>query len=849
MVQDIIMGRNEVFNEIFSKDYTNAILLVKKIFIDEDANVLTDFGRLNLLLAFNTKDGFYNLFTNFKAQHFIDDSVLFKWDEKLPLETICFVLRTCHKPIVIKTDRNIYTYIFNSYLFDLILDLYSIYRKFYKPIEEYKYYLPEGLIAINENNISDIDELSLNDEALVNEIQQNSKEEVTYFPRSLSIVGYKRKAIYFPKSLKVIGNTSKLFEDFPLTDIILNEGLEKILPKAFEMQKFSKINIPSTINTLSMTSFAESFSRGTIKTVTFNINKNNAPILNENIMNELFNGMPFHIFLELPFSNIIIHIEELDKDIDINLSDLDLSFDNLEQKNGRTNIKKLIKYFEELLDDERKTFSKMQPVIEEVDDRVEIRTDYKGLLTDLEILNKKFKEFAENNKDYAHYLASEIEDAYCFRNIEGNNYYEAMCNIFTYYGILDKSILENFYRLLFKNMIDSKRPFINDTLTKIELNIYSECIKSIINTSYEYPITSSNGQNVMPDEDAKEIQKLIIKILKGNKKEIAVKEILTNYFKLNLLFSYAKPKMLIDFFEQFTCSALKKELPHSQIEFSNNLPLGTFCLINYYLGESLSQSLILEQNNTTIPLYYDVYKLYHLIYKYYHSAKQLSLISKDKYVNSIANNPLYYFIPDGIIRIDISNGSNKTEVSDKIIDGIRNDAKDKYVFLPNSLKSFALDTISKVNTSVKEIYLNEGLETLYLITYLIQNFETLTIPSTVSRIEIFDYFLSIYNNENKGNFRNIIFNNFNLDNIEIIHTILKSVITRNDYRASNNLITFTFHYDNLDEDIIVKLDFDKYKHLREKGLDLTIKEWFINDTILEIKEKIVEKKGKSKILK
>ena len=145
--------------------------------------------------------------------------------------------------------------------------------------------------------------------------------------------------------------------------------------------------------------------------------------------------------------------------------------------------------------------------------------------------------------------------------------------------------------------------------------------------------------------------------------------------------------------------------------------------------------------------------------------------------------------------------------------------------------------------------MNEGLETLYLITYLIQNFETLTIPSTVSRIEIFDYFLSIYNNENKGNFRNIIFNNFNLDNIEIIHTILKSVITRNDYRTSNNLITFTFHYDDLDEDIIVKLDFDKYKHLRERGLDSTIKEWFINDTILEIKEQIAEKKGKSRILK
>ena len=352
------------------------------------------------------------------------------------------------------------------------------------------------------------------------------------------------------------------------------------------------------------------------------------------------------------------------------------------------------------------------------------------------------------------------------------------------------------------------------------------------------------------NEDAKEIQKLIIKILKGNKQEIDVKEILNDHFKLNLLFSYAKPKILIDFFEQFTCSALKKGFPHYQIEFVNDLPLGTFCLINYYLGELLSQSLTLEQNNTSIPLYYDVYKLYHLIYKYYHSAKQLALIPKNKYVNSIANNPLYYFVPDGTIRINTYNDGNKTKISDKIIDGIRKDAKDKYVVLPKSLKSFTSDTISETfNLPAKDIYLNEGLELLCLRTFFIQNIETITIPSTVSHIVSFDYFLLIHNFEDSENVKKIIFNNFKLENIGIIRTILESITRSNNiYRLHSVLNTFTFHYDDLDEDIIVKLDFEKYNNLVGKSANPSLREKFINDTILEIKEEIEKKKGKGRIL-
>ena len=136
--------------------------------------------------------------------------------------------------------------------------------------------------------------------------------------------------------------------------------------------------------------------------------------------------------------------------------------------------------------------------------------------------------------------------------------------------------------------------------------------------------------------------------------------------------------------------------------------------------------------------------MYHLIYKYYHSAKQLALIPKNKYVNSIANNPLYYFVPDGTIRINTYNDGNKTKISDKIIDGIRKDAKDKYVVLPKSLKSFTSDTISETfNLPAKDIYLNEGLELLCLRTFFIQNIETITIPSTVSHIVSFDYFLTL----------------------------------------------------------------------------------------------------------
>ncbi len=819
MIQDIIMGKNEVFNEIFSKDFTNAILLIKMLFIDKNSRILTDFGMLNLLLSLNRKDGLYNFFTNFKIQYYVSDCHVFEWDEKLPLETICFILRTCNKPIFIYSDKDSNRYFFDNNYYDL----YLIYCKYYKN-EEDKYYLPEGITEIKEYS-SPV--LRPNDLAIVNKIQNDSKGKI----------------IYFPKSLEVINSVARLFddnifEDTSIKDIVLNDGLKEINTYAFFTQKLKSINLPSSITEISKDAFNYHY----VKNVIININKNNCELLKYKNIKNIFSST-ITSYQEESIRNIkstidklTIHLEDLDDDIEIDLTkltykvnpDKNIDYDNVF-------ISNIIKCIREGLQHKRGEFLELEQVLKE-EDRLEIRIDNKGLLTDLDVLNKKLKEYVELNKDEVQKLKSHLEDFIVYKNsykptIDGlqSSYkielepFEAKYKLYRYYNMLNINEINMFYyaKFTYLTSFDVVKPFVSENTIDEELEYYKEIIKKRFDMKKYIKRT-----NKFADPNDKSINEIINPIffkLLGN---ASSENILKDFYLLNIFLALDHPKKLYNFLHSFNDTFVPRHYTDDKlITFDDVKPLSTTCLIYYYMNINSTLKVNLYNGEEYI-ITKDFLELFHLIYLYY--------------LNSIEITPLemnsFYYLPEGIKEINLENIANHASVDSKIIQSIQKDLYNKDVVMPSTLKVLKGDLFN--HESKGNVFLNEGLEILDVVNLALTDDEIVTIPSSVkeiinsSPISISDY-----------SFKKIVFNNFNFENRNVLIKIF-DMFLENNLRFFIFSFKFVFHYDDLNEDITPSLNF--LNIMSKYGDDVYKQEYrecIIEDIVNDIEKEVRTTRG------
>ncbi len=825
MLQDIIMGRNEIFNEIFSKDYSNAIKLVKTIFAYHIEYVLINFGLFNFLLSLNSKDGLYNLFTNFKCYRIYYH--LFAWDNELPLETICFIDRIWDEHIIV--DDVIYNdKTFPCYCRDDMYDLYLIYRKYYK-YEEDKYYLPEGIVEILDYN----GDLNALDKAIINEIKKRGQD----------------KTICMPKSLKRIVSL-RLFAEKSIKSIILNDGLEEIDSRAFYNQEISNINLPSSICTIA----EDAFNYHYVKYITINISKNNYTLLSYKNLKNIFNSTiaikdeyydthKVTVYrLKSNIHSLTIHLEDIDDDIIIDLTSIliENNAGNLKCDNFSAYINGLIKIINKKLKDKKKEFNEMQQVLPK-SERLVIRKDLKGLLTDLGILNKKLKNYIELHKDEVSKLKKYIEDFNVYKNsyeptingIQGTykielKPFETKCKLYSHYNMLDKNEINIFYhgKYTYLTSFGVVKPFVNANTLSEELEYYKEIINSKIEHYKNYK--ANNKDEII----AEKVIKLILKLL-GN---ASAEDILNNFYLLNIFLALDNPQRLYNFFHSFNDTTIPTLFKDSGlIKFEDTIPLSTACLIQYYIDSKSSFDVTLYKDKK-YTLNKDFLELFHLIYKNIAlSTLDIDKIQSKAYDDYLKSPSEYYLLPEGIKELNLENIETDNSSNKSTLENMQKDFDRNYIILPRSLEAL------RGNLLGSDVYLNEGLKVLDFDNMALNDDEELIIPSSLTELTFSP------NLTNNFLFEEVIFHNFDFANRNVLFKII-DIFLKNKINYFEFKVKLKFRYDGQDEDIIPTLNVAVYNAHTTYAEDYQYRCLIIEDMITNIEKEVQEKRGKSRKL-
>lgn len=786
--EDIIMGRNETFNKLFKDDFEKAINHIKEIFKNKLSNVLNDYILLNLLFAFDNEKGLYNLFKS-KISAFTLPRGLYVYEpieitDNIPLETFCYL-----ESAIDESDEN------KDLDFEFtkrsLYELYLIYLKNY-PEPKDVYRIPEGITSIKISK--SWDKFSMAELALLKKIRKDAKNKIVYFPNSLEQI------------------CDDLFIDVPIKGIVFNEGLKNIYCGNW-LAKFKSLNFPSTIKKISITAYIAAYT----ESITFNISQDNAPVLNADFLLEIFNNFQNFgwelneaknkIMPPQDLRKIIIHLNEINENLDIDLSDL--SFDYDVQKDGddikNAYVIKLIKHIYYLLTQVRKKFNLMQKVLPE-NERIEISDKVPEFLRDIEILDRKFKDYRLDNSRQNADIIIALE-----KRLKELNYqmdfskpmpyfdfatelapYEAMIRLYNYYHKDDNSILNDtfvnyFYKLKFLYLTkgDVVYPFIDDEMDDVELDCYQNFIGYMYDRLKVNKTFTGNNFNAAIIR----INELFEEVLKNGKDAIDSEKILQDFYLLNLFLSFKDFKRLLTFAKSFKINP-QYEDPVNALVFEKYLPFSTVCMVEYYISIYAKESQV-EMPKSVEGISDDFLELFHLIYINYEAETH-----KDNFP-FIEHTGFYYFIPEGITSIGAVNTLDSTDFYKAVIKGLTDDCEGKNIVMPNSLKSLKDDFVI---LPCKSITLNEGLQELDLVGYCKSTqSKKLIIPSTVKKIN--------YNYIPKSKFSEIVFNNFNFENDMIIWQILLSYLSFEKLPSGKlrGVLPFNivFHYDDLNNDIII----------------------------------------------
>ena len=297
------------------------------------------------------------------------------------------------------------------------------------------------------------------------------------------------------------------------------------------------------------------------------------------------------------------------------------------------------------------------------------------------------------------------------------------------------------------------------------------------------------------------------------------------------------PKKLFNFLHSFNDTLLPNYYRNNGvINFEASIPLSTTCLINYYINKNIIFEVNLY-NKKPYMLTEDFLELFHLIYLNY----SLDIDETKKYKEYLKLPDTFYLLPEGIKELNLEDKDNHSFGDKTIIKNIQNDLFNKDVIMPSTLKVLKGDLFN--HKPKGNVYLNEGLETLDVINLAFTDDEYVTIPSSVKEIiGVAPIYLSDYS------FKKIVFNNFNFENRNVLINIF-DIFLKNNLRFFMFGFELVFHYDDIDEDIIPKIDVSLYnKHIVEASENKEYRKRIIEDIVNNIEKKVQEKRGNSKKL-
>ncbi len=813
--EDIIMGRNENFNWLFRADFAKAISLIKSIFSNNLSSVLNNFILLNLLFAFDNVNGLFNLFkckvssSNLPPDYYHNHEV-FEIEDDISLETLCYL----ESAIDESKDNTDEYFIFTR---KNLYELYKLNLKNY-PSQDDAYCMPEGIISIKIPMKESWRKLPLAQRALLDKIRKDGKNKIVYFPHSLE---------------KLDDN---LFIDVPIKGIVFNEGL-KYISNASWLTNLKTLVIPSTLENLYITAYRVSYTERII----FNISQDHAPVLSEDFVLKLFNyfqtcGWKLNeeknkIMPPDELKEIIIHLNEIDRTIHIDLQKL--SFDYDAEKDGsninEVYIRKLIKYVYYILNQVRKRYDLMQKALP-IEERIEITPNIPGFLKDLEIIDKRLQNYRgehiselDDIKAKLQMPENKMEDFTFIANDFAENLapLESKIRLFNYYGknvssFLDDSLVNYFYKLKFFYLTkdDVVYPFISDHMDDVEINSYERIIEDIY---YHLKNNSPFADEQYSDDTITAIKSLIEKILKNGKDNINSEEILHDFYLLNIFLALSDFNRLLVFAKALKVNA--NNYQSSSIILEEYVSLCTICLLKYYESQEFKASLAYGDFKVS----HDFLELFNMIYVNYEGVNHEDVADSAKSPRS------YYYLPEGIKSINAPSELTSEKNYGTIWEGLSKDCEGKNIIMPSSLKS--LKGIFLKGTC-KSINLNEGMQELELSIFEKSESSTITIPSTVKKVNTTIVFAD-------KKFSAIIFNNFDFANEEVLNCILYFFLRFKNSPSEKiqGILPFklVFHYDELNEDLILGPYFEE----PSLGVYSFVNEFqMMKKAIEDIKEKI-----------
>ena len=855
MVQDIIMGRNEYFNELFSKDYTNATNLLLEFLKNEDdtlnyETILRKFFLFNIILSFNTKDGFNNFCNNVMLDcAFLSEKYLL-WHQYLPISTVA-ILKHYNFNYIRGCSFGIWPFIL---LPNNICELYYLYKKNNIDKDNY-FYFPEGIKRIritNDTIANNIKANYLEERKIINAIIKDAEDKILVFPDSLEEID----------SFEIENNNIK--------GIVLNDNLKRLNSLALANLPFEKINIPSSLESIDISSLQNWENLSTIQFDNFHKSEL-FKSENEQLQNLFYQ---FYQFIKMSYNLTKIN-KSLKKFIfafdDMESIEVPASYFNVghitnlflqslsvsessEIINNKGKNFNALEYFAnnfkkkfyELLLKRRDYFMKLQQVLPD-SEQIHINSDPLELVEDIKLIEIKLKNYVTNNED----LEKEIHN-------ETNRYKEFALDKFNFLRIYEPLYSKQSTRF---NTLKTNAPVFlkysninivteDDLLNLYYLKFIDLVTYSLIDGKLAEPITIENTD----EEDLKYLKQVVLKIvsghpsknnkfnylineiLKDNENEVDPEKILSNFYLLNILLCLINPN-IFGLFRNIEVLTNGTQLDdYVMFKFSRNIPMYSICDIYNYTKANYQTSI--THNNVSFNIDKKFYELYNYFQYDYQNEKKLK--EKKHYSYWDEEVDFFYGFPWGIKEININNYNDASKDEKTLLKKIRESAKDKLVVFPESLQVIKGSVFGNVQTYAP--IFDDGLTYILEDAFSNQDYKTLYFSSFIKTIDD---------------------NAFNFNKIEIIHIDnippdkitdlffitkfferVKVANSNTKYTLVTNLKKIVFNYTDLDIEITVDV-----KKLLEEGFS-DISDTYLLETLLEkIKNIVIDNVDKDNVKK
>lgn len=259
-LENIILGKNEIFNATFKDKYIEAIELIKELINNnfngyDDDNILNSILELNIILSFDYKSGFQNMLNNkmitskSRYPHCIAEKSVFegffdnkhsgiKWEDEVPLKSILFFVNENY-------GKEIYNHI-----------IYKLFKLIDISNETY-FNIPEGIKEIYGDKSY----------PLTNQIIVDSEDKVVILPSTL-----KHLSISFSHGIR---------------GIQLNNGIEYLGKRSLYYLYDTKIEIPSSIKKIDK----DALCHGRIMTIIFDDYENSHILYDKKALCEMLENL------------------------------------------------------------------------------------------------------------------------------------------------------------------------------------------------------------------------------------------------------------------------------------------------------------------------------------------------------------------------------------------------------------------------------------------------------------------------------------------------------------------------------------------------------------------------------